>query len=99
MDRKPDPIEGQCYYFPTQGEQRSTPKTTGKRKRAVRTKKTLEERLTEQESLNDNEQADSGIMYTKFIVTELRTEIAQNTTHVAWSMKKKQLSLLLYNRR
>ena len=39
MDRTPDPIEGQCYYFPPQGEQRSTPKTTGKRKRAAPSKK------------------------------------------------------------
>ena len=48
MDRTPDPIEGQSYCF-TQGEQRSTPKTTGKRKRAAPSKITLEERLIEQE--------------------------------------------------
>ena len=41
LDRQPDPIEGQSYYFPSQDEQRWTPKTTGKRKRATPTKKTL----------------------------------------------------------
>lgn len=60
--------------------------------------KTLEERLIEQESLYDNEQADYGIMYTNINVTELRIEIAQKTTHAAWSMKKSQLSQLLYTR-
>ena len=39
MDWISDPIEDQCYYFPPQGEQRSTPKTTGKKKRAAPSKK------------------------------------------------------------
>lgn len=39
MDWTPDPFEGQNYYFPLQGEQRSTPKTTRKRKRVALSKK------------------------------------------------------------
>ena len=31
LDRQLDPIEGQNYYFQSQDEQQSTPKTTGKR--------------------------------------------------------------------
>ena len=51
LDWRPDPIEGQNYYFLSQDEQQSTPKTTGKRKRAAPSRKSLEKRLLEQELL------------------------------------------------
>ena len=77
MDQKIDPVEeGQSHYFLEQSEQVSTPKNTGKRKRSSKTKTTLEERLTHQELLyNNNEQGDSGIMYITVTVRELMSEI------------------------
>ena len=54
--------------------------------------------MTEQESLYDDEHADSGILYTKVSVAELRIALARKTTPFGWKTKKNQLSQLLYNR-
>ena len=70
-----------------------------KGKEQHRQKKTLEERLIEQELLYNEELADSGILYTKISVVEMRIELARKSTPFGWKTKKNQLSQLLYNRR
>ena len=54
--------------------------------------------MTEEESSYNNEHANSGILYIKVSVVELRIELAPKTTPFGWKTKKKQLSQLLYNR-
>ena len=54
--------------------------------------------MIEQELMYNKEHADSGILYTKVSVVELRIELAQKSTRFGWKTKKNQLSQLFYNR-